>query len=440
MGKPKLTMLFLIILLTSLYPLSELHVNATSSSSSTDDWPMFHHDTAHTGATTSSAPTSAPSVIWSLGQQELQGQGFNFGSAVIVNGVLYISGGSSLWALNASIGDTLWKVREIGSSYIVVQNGVAYTSTYGAAYNATSGAQLWNTTDSITAVLAVANGYFYSLNKEGFLVGRNSSTGAVIWDSVISPSYSSPAVAYGNLYFGIGSGLKALNAYSGTIVWQYDKAGTVICSPAVSSGRVYFGSLDNKFYCNNALTGEIVWNYTMAGKITSSPAVADGYVYVGSLDGNVYAFNASTGEKIWSYYTNPPVFRDWPLGVRSSPAIAAGTVYVCSDDGNLYALNAYTGKKLWNYTLQSPFDKFGNPQELSASPAIANGRIYIGSSDRFVVLETNTNTTTPTISPTVSPASEHADEMLIVTLLLIVIVATVAVIAFRKKLSAKWPS
>jgi len=51
--------------------------------------------------------------------------------------------------------------------------------------------------------------------------------------------------------------------------------------------------------------------------------------YVGSLDQNVYCLNASTGAHIWSYLTD--------YDVMSSPAIADGKVYVGSEDGKIYA-------------------------------------------------------------------------------------------------------
>ena len=56
----------------------------------------------------------------------------------------------------------------------------------------------------------------------------------------------------------------------------------------------------------------------------------------------MYALNASTGAKLWSYLTGSDVV--------SSPAVANGVVYVGSSDDNVYALNARTGAKLWSYT------------------------------------------------------------------------------------------
>ena len=66
----------------------------------------------------------------------------------------------------------------------------------------------------------------------------------------------------------------------------------------------------------------------------------------------------------WSYTTGGDV--------TSSPAVANGVVYVGSCDDNVYALNASTGAKLWSYTTGG---------DVYSSPAVANGVVYVGSYD-----------------------------------------------------------
>ena len=58
--------------------------------------------------------------------------------------------------------------------------------------------------------------------------------------------------------------------------------------------------------------------------------------------------------------------------VISTPVVANGTVYVGSSDHNLYALEAATGTLRW---------KFATHGRVSSSPAIAAGRVYVGSFD-----------------------------------------------------------
>jgi outer membrane protein assembly factor BamB len=67
-----------------------------------------------------------------------------------------------------------------------------------------------------------------------------------------------------------------------------------------------------------------------------------------------------------------------PFGMpiwESSPAISDGKVFIGSMDGNVYAFDAPTGTLLWNYNTNNT--RWG----LRSSPAVANGIVYIGSSD-----------------------------------------------------------
>jgi outer membrane protein assembly factor BamB len=79
----------------------------------------------------------------------------------------------------------------------------------------------------------------------------------------------------------------------------------------------------------------------------------------------VICLNADTGTMIWEFFTNGIVF--------SSPAIADGKVYIGSmADHKVFCLNADNGKKIWEYTTGSYVD---------SSPAVADGKVYIGSWD-----------------------------------------------------------
>ncbi len=53
---------------------------------------------------------------------------------------------------------------------------------------------------------------------------------------------------------------------------------------------------------------------------------------MGGWDGNLYCLNASSGESLWSYTTKD--------NISASPAISGGVVYITSWDRNVYALGA----------------------------------------------------------------------------------------------------
>lgn len=65
----------------------------------------------------------------------------------------------------------------------------------------------------------------------------------------------------------------------------------------------------------------------------------------------------------------------WHMGtlkaITSSPAVADGKVYVGSQDGSLYAWNGANGKLAWSYPTGGA---------IASSPAVANGRVFVLSS------------------------------------------------------------
>jgi outer membrane protein assembly factor BamB len=61
----------------------------------------------------------------------------------------------------------------------------------------------------------------------------------------------------------------------------------------------------------------------------------------------------------WTFKTGGPIV--------SSPAIANGVVFIGSSDGGLYAIDQTTGKQKWKVTITDP---------ISSSPAVANGMVY----------------------------------------------------------------
>jgi outer membrane protein assembly factor BamB len=125
-----------------------------------------------------------------------------------------------------------------------------------------------------------------------------------------------------------------LNATNDSVMWN--KTAKAPFSPAVANGVVYVG---NQAF--NAITGAYIMSYN-AGKVRfSSPAVAGDIIYFGSEDqsvppvvgrpvgGSIYAFNVTSGSLLWSYEANETD--------GSSPVVANGLVYIGSSDGKLYA-------------------------------------------------------------------------------------------------------
>ncbi len=92
----------------------------------------------------------------------------------------------------------------------------------------------------------------------------------------------------------------------------------------------------------------------------------------GSGDQHVYALDATTGEKRWAFKTNDVV--------HASPAVANGVVYIGSWDRNLYALDLATGRERWRFQTGNDTVIY-NQIGIASSAAVANGVVYFGCRD-----------------------------------------------------------
>ena len=421
--------------------------------SSSDDWPTFNHDSAHTGYSSSEAPLTNQ-TLWNFTTG-----GAVESSPVVANGIVYVgSDDGYIYALDASTGTKVWSYNTYGpvQSAATVLNGVVYVGGFHShavfALNASSGALIWNSpTISVypneISSTSVENGLVYVCVRNGGYGGGlrvlNATTGDLVW--TYAPKalvYSSPAVYDGIVYFGSDSGyMFALDAVSGNLIWSCGilQNGTssnsasqpIDCSVSVGDGLVYLGTAAQTVLALNASTGAFVWSSKVKGYIAFTTVVdANGTVYVSSTIGGtqnelnyggISALNAKSGKLLWTD----------TLGSveHSSPAVANGVIFVGSDNatasgpnfmlntigGIFYALNATTGATIWKYTTGGP---------VFSSPAIANGVVFVGSNDGNVYAfgsavsqpspsptqtpsptasQSPSSSPTPTQSPTISP-------------------------------------
>ncbi len=311
--------------------------------------------------------------------------------------------------------------------------------------------QLWTyeAGDSIESSAAIVGGTIFVGSHKGELVALNLENGAVYWKYTVDAPIgeSSPAYSDGLVYIGDLSGwFHAVNAQDGKKLWAFKAGNEIKSSPVVFGDRVLIGSYDEHLYCLSARTGSMLWKFKTNGPVHSTPSVSDGLAFIagcdevfrairisdgkemfsvasgsytgaspalrlgaayyGTFDNEVLSVSLSRRQIAWRYehpqrkfpfYSSAAVIADrvvvggrdkmvhgltltgqavWTFATRarveSSPAIAGGRVFVGSNDGRFYVLSLADGAKLWEFNAGGP---------LSASPAIANGRIVIGSQD-----------------------------------------------------------
>ncbi|UCD13626.1 MAG: PQQ-like beta-propeller repeat protein [Thermoplasmatales archaeon] len=155
------------------------------------------------------------------------------------------------------------------------------------------------------------------------------------------------------------------------LLWTYDTGYLVYSQPVVVDDKAYFGSMSDKLYCANASTGEHIWEFQTDHWVMSSPSVVNNKVYFTSEDDNLYCLNAENGSLIWKFAS--------PFGdADGCPAVYEGEIYIGIDGGYpeggaVHCLDAEDGSIKWTYKTS---------EESCSSPAIYNGKLYIGSAKK----------------------------------------------------------
>jgi outer membrane protein assembly factor BamB len=334
-------------------------------------WPMFHHDTQHTGRSPYGPIGNFPVVKWRFLME-----GMTISSpAIDENSIIYIgsdgfhdkfffainSNGSEKWHFNP--GD--WVI----SSPAFSSDGTIYFGSLNGNLNALhpNGTTKW--------IIHIGAGWVFSspvIGNDGtiYVASVNSNrlcavnpNGTMKWyfdaDFLV---YSSPAIDdNGVIYFGSHDTYLYALYPNGTLKWRYKTNDRIKGSPSIGDdGTIYVCSWDNNLYAI-APNGTLKWRFGAGSSTETSPAIAsDGTIYIGSYNGQIFSI-APTGVENWHYQTGGEIY--------SSPAIDTyGIIYCGSYDGNLYALNP-NGTLRW---------RFAAGEYIESSPVIgADGTIYI---------------------------------------------------------------
>lgn len=271
-------------------------------------------------------------------------------------------------------------------------NGRAY------AFDARTGELLWAAPNvgTVMASPAVTQGLVLLNAAYPFrVVALDADTGRVVWTRTTIPELSfegenfqggSPAVYGDTVYVSVHvvvSGPHRMRPYertyaldvgTGAIRWTRELSGDI----AVSGGVIYVGG--DELRALSASTGAMLWSRDMPGDSwIASPVVSGGTVYApgGDETWRLYAFDAGDGSIRWS--------ADLPTAAAASPAVANGVVYVLTVRGVLHAISASSGAKLWIVrTWAEPADKWDSncAEGVCPAPSVAGGVVYVGSLGR----------------------------------------------------------
>ena len=202
----------------------------------------------------------------------------------------------------------------------------------------------------------------------GELYCIDASDGATIWNRTIEPNpgyygvASSPLI-HNDIVYAVSSSDGRLHAFDfdGAEQWNYSASGSSdwYMSAATDGDKLFFGG-GNAMNCVDIATHNEEWTFNVGYKVTTTPAVEAGVVYfaTGKDEKKLYAVDIATGTEIW----NRSLY-----GSLSSPAISDGKIYIGDKDKKINCIDATDGSEVWNQTLGGKCD---------SSPIVANGMVY----------------------------------------------------------------
>jgi outer membrane protein assembly factor BamB len=185
---------------------------------------------------------------------------------------------SSVLALDADSGSLIWSFKKVPPA-----------DTRNFDFGASP--VLFDIAGIPTLVIGSKDGHCYALHRQ---------TGDLLWDTVITDgssvggTISSPAAANGLVFMGCQvqsttGKVVALDARTGSKVWEAAQPSGVIGPAAVSGGAVFIGGADGTVRAYDAQTGNQLWSVSR-GTFYGGVSITQDRIFVGSINNSVYSF------------------------------------------------------------------------------------------------------------------------------------------------------
>ncbi len=355
------------------------------------DWPNWRGP-EQTGMSREKAPITSWSpagenVIWKTPMEGrttpiiLGGRLYAITPAGDVNNKLSIQ--ERVVCLDANDGKLLWEKKFNVFDSDIVQQRLGWTAMVGDPQTGYVYAHL-------------TGGEFVCFDRDGKIIWKRSLTeefGRIsgYGGRIHFPILDEDRVVISFFSSGWGDQAKPLHRYvafdkkTGRIIWwsapgeqPYDTTYGVPVVAVIDGKRMLIApNGDGNVYGMLARTGEKVWTFKLAKRgLNSSPVVDGNFAYVTNGEENIDTTEMGRvvcidATKTGDITTSGEVWR--AEGIKAgfaSPAIANGRLYVVDNSANLFALDAKTGKQYWTHEL----GRVGK-----GSPTVtADGIIYVG--------------------------------------------------------------
>jgi outer membrane protein assembly factor BamB len=244
-------------------------------------------------------------------------------------------------------------------------------------------------------------------------------TGETIWVSTpgVAPedtTYSVPIVRIINgerllIDGNADGGIYALRVNTGEKVWAFPLSKRGINASVVVDGNMVYASHSEENVDGSTAMGRVValdasqvtegkpkevWRAEGFTGGYGSPILYQGVLYPVDNSANLAAFDAKTGERLWTYNLG--------IAQRASPVFADGKIYASDVDGKFHIVKLNGRKEPEVLDVEEFKNTDGSAVQINGSPAVANGRIYLPTTNSLYAIgpkQPNKSVTAKSIVP-----------------------------------------
>ncbi|WP_254521924.1 PQQ-binding-like beta-propeller repeat protein [Natrinema caseinilyticum] len=247
----------------------------------------------------------------------------------------------------------------------------------GHALEAETGRRRWTveTTAAADATPVVTRDRLYLGTGDGTVRALDPATGEREWEAELPDDLESDlAFSDGRLYAGHATGLSALEADTGTLVWTSETESPVVGCPAIADGRDVDRNRSPRSRLSEPMDSDRRSDSMTADPVDdyggdSAGRWVDERVFAGTAGGTIVALEAESGADVWTAPTAG--------AVAAGPTVADDRLYVCDDAGTMLSLDAVTGRTWFTYEIRDSFTT--SPTVLAAAETT-----FVGAADGYL--------------------------------------------------------
>ncbi|MDQ2732332.1 MAG: PQQ-binding-like beta-propeller repeat protein, partial [Armatimonadota bacterium] len=333
-------------------PTAGMTTPAAASQARAVDWPMLGGSDLRYNAYPTGVDTTRLALSW---QYAIPGDAETTIAPVAANGVVYVTAGSSVYALNAETGEQIWpapfatKSLEAGLSELpAISSSPAYANGYlfvgavnGILYvlDATTGkvVQALPTGSSVTSSPTITHGLVVVATEGGtalaFSLPAPGRPMTRAWITPLSPTDAisgAAAVARDTIYFTTDAGKAfGLNVRTGIVQAGAQSEGASFRFGPLPTAAGIFAVSGRKLYLLNSFGLRQSWVQSFPDDIAAQPAFSNGVFYLVLVNGDLFAFSPERRTALWSV----------SLGANSSPKatplVAGSSIIVPTANGHV---------------------------------------------------------------------------------------------------------